>query len=50
MMKIDEEKFYYKQDVRDGCSEELCRTGWLVPGTREIKESVLGPLPYFLVW
>ncbi len=29
---------------------EPCRTGGLVPGMREIKGSVLGRLPYYLVW
>ena len=29
---------------------EPCRTGGLVPGIREIKGSVLGRLPYYLVW
>ena len=30
--------------------EEPCMTGGLVPGTRKIKGSVLGRLPYYLVW
>ncbi len=30
--------------------KEPCRTGGLVPGTREIKGAVLGRLPYYLVW
>ncbi len=29
---------------------EPCRTGGLVPRMREIKGSVLGRLPYYLVW